>query len=82
MAFLFGTHIAVTSGQTLTILPQFFVFAPDFSDDFPSPPSTFNGTAFLANSFYYRLSSIELVPEPATALLGSLGALGLLKRTR
>jgi hypothetical protein len=40
------------------------------------------GTSTLASGIGYQLAPVTIIPEPSAALLGALGALGLLRRRR
>jgi hypothetical protein len=45
-------------------------------------PGTFNGNAGGGAGVYNTLNTAALIPEPSAALLGAIGALGLLRRRR
>lgn len=74
--------IAVTTGQTLTILAQTWTFDAAGAE-FNTPPALFEGNAFLVgNDSQIIMSGLVPVPEPTTALLGAIGTLALLRRRR
>ncbi len=81
----FSSILAVTTGQTLTILPGTFTFASGGST-FNQPPADFTGNVFVASTSAARLSpsvSVGAVPEPATlGVIGIPAALALLRRRR
>jgi len=83
--FTFGNTIAVTVGDTITILPQsiqpgFTGSKPAFN---PQAEQTFTGNTFLVGVVgASRLSNLVTVPEPSASLLSSLCALALLCRRR
>ena len=68
--------IAVSEGGTVTIKAATYTFngSAGFNDD---AVGTFSGNVFLAGSSGLRVSSIEAVPEPATAGLLGISALVL-----
>lgn len=69
------------TNRTLTIpAGQTFTFASNAN--MVQPPASFSGNLFLLDSSGMQISNIVAVPEPSTSLLGTLGALGLLRRRR
>jgi hypothetical protein len=83
----FGAPVSVAVNDVFTVKAGTYTLAAgSASANFnPQANQTFTGNAYLADFYAVRLSantSVGAVPEPSTALLGSLAGLALLLRRR
>jgi len=67
------------AGTTITFNAGTYTFAGSSSYS-PNLAGIFDGTSFLSDSHATRISNV--IPEPATGMLGLLGAVGLFRRRR